>query len=221
MGSSLAAAGGNRALVISSGTSLLKKGQLAIEDQVYDETDPFGAIRGPSESVALAFAEKGVRVSVMRLPTVYGEGSLGWVAPMIAGAQKHREVTYVGDGENRWCATHTLDVAQAYRLALEKGQAGSVFHAVAEEGVRSKDVALAIGRKLALPVASKTREQALEMFGILANAIGIDNPSSSAKTRDELGWRPVHPSLLEYLESGDWMAHEDLPSWLKIKEMDA
>ncbi|KAI0877785.1 putative oxidoreductase [Hypoxylon argillaceum] len=213
IGSSLAAAGDHRAFVITSGTSLLKKGQLATEDQTYDENDPFGAFRGPSEPVALAFAERGVRVSVMRLPSVYGEGSLGWVAPMIASAQEKQVVTYIGEGENRWCATHTFDIARAYRLALEKGPAGSVFHAVAEEGVRAKDVALALGRKLNLPVVSKTREEAEEVYGLLANAIGIDNPSSSAKTRSQLGWHPIHPPLLEYLGSGDWMASTDLPSW--------
>ncbi|KAI1131408.1 putative oxidoreductase [Nemania abortiva] len=213
IGSSLAAAGGNRAFVITSGTALLKKGQVATEDQNYDESDPFGAIRGPSESVALAFAEKGVRVSVMRLPSVYGEGSLGWVAPMLAGTEGKGVVSYVGDGENRWCATHTLDIAQAYRLALENGQAGSVFHPVAEEGVRSRDVALALGRKLNLPVVSRTQEEALKLFGLTANAMGIDNPAASSKTREQLGWNPIHPSLLEYLDSEDCVAYTTLPSW--------
>ncbi|KAI0104677.1 putative oxidoreductase [Nemania sp. FL0031] len=217
MGSALAAAGGNRAFVITSGTALLEKGQVATEDQTYDENDPFGAIRGPSETVALAFAAKDLRVSVMRLPSVYGEGSLGWVAPMLASAQEKGVVSYIDKGENRWCATHTLDIAQAYRLALEKGQAGSVFHPVAEEGVPSKEVALALGKKLNLPVMTRTQEEALAVFGLTANAMGIDNPSSSSKTRSRFGWRPVHPTLLEYLESGDWGKYATLPSWSRAE----
>ncbi|KAI1266423.1 putative oxidoreductase [Xylariaceae sp. FL1019] len=213
IGSSLATAGGHRALAISSGTALLKKGQLATEDDSYDETDPFGAIRGPAEAAALAFAKKGVRVSVMRLPSVYGGGSLGWITPMLAHAQKHKEVGYVGEGDNRWCATHTLDVARAYRLALENAQGGSIFHIVAEEGVRSKDVAIALGTQMGLPVVKKNPEEASNVYGLMAGPMAIDNPSSSAQTRAQLGWQPMQPTLLDFIASGDFAADAAAPSW--------
>ncbi|KAI3334143.1 putative oxidoreductase [Ustulina deusta] len=214
MGSSLEAAGGNRAFVISSGTMLLTKGQIGTEDQTYDENDPFGRFRGLSEPVALAFAEKGVRVSVMRLPSVYGEGGLGFVALMLAAVQAKGIVPYLGAGENRWPATHTLDVAQAYRLALEKGKAGSVFHPVAQEGLRTKDIAEVLGKKLDVPVAIMSQGEALEVFGPMAVAMGADNPASSAKTREQLGWTPVQPLLLEDLESGACLESQTaLPSW--------
>ncbi|KAI1741316.1 putative oxidoreductase [Xylaria scruposa] len=214
MGSALEAAGGNRALVISSGTMLLRKGQIGTEDQKFDESDPFGAVRGPSETIALAFAEKGVRVSVMRLPSVYGEGGLGFVALMLAAVQSKGVAAYLGAGENRWPATHTLDVARAYRLALENGKAGSIFHPVAQEGVRTKDIAEVLGKKLNVPVATISQRETQETFGPMAVAMGADNPSSSAKTRQQLGWTPVQPSLLEDLESGACLENQTtLPSW--------
>ncbi|KAI1172447.1 putative oxidoreductase [Nemania sp. FL0916] len=214
MGSALAAAGGNRAFVISSGTMLLAKGQIGTEDQTYDEGDPFGALRGPSESVALAFAEKGVRVSVMRLPSVFGEGGLGCLALMLAVVQSKGVVGYLDAGENRWPATHTLDVARAYRLALESGKAGSVFHPVADEGVCTREIAEVLGKKLNVPVASMSQREVLEMFGPMAIAMGADSPSSSIKTREELGWIPVQPSLLEDLRCGNCLESQTaLPSW--------
>ncbi|TRX93723.1 hypothetical protein FHL15_005399 [Xylaria flabelliformis] len=214
MGSALKAAGGDRALVISSGTMLLRKGQIGTEDQKYDESDPFGAVRGPSETVALAFAEKGVRVSVMRLPSVYGEGGLGFVALMLAAVQSKGLVAYLGAGENRWPATHTLDIARAYRLALENGKAGSIFHPVAQEGVRTKDIAEVLGKKLNVPVTAISQRETLDTFGPMAIAMGADNPSSSAKTRQQLEWTPVQPSLLEDLESGTCLESQTaLPSW--------
>jgi nucleoside-diphosphate-sugar epimerase len=214
MGTALEAAGGNRALVISSGTMLLTKGQIGTEDQKYDPSDPFGAIRGPSESVALAFAEKGVRVSVMRLPSVYGEGGLGFVSLMLGAVQSKGIVAYLDAGENRWPATHTLDVARAYRLALENGKAGSIFHPVAEEGVYTKDIAEALGKKLNVPVATISQREALEIFGPMAVAMEADNPSSSVQTREQLGWVPVQPLLLEDLVSGACLESQTaLPSW--------
>ncbi|KAH8168075.1 hypothetical protein CIB48_g146 [Xylaria polymorpha] len=185
MGSALAEAGGNRAFVISSGTMLLTKGQVGTEDQKYDARDSFGAIRGPSESVALAFAGKGVRVSVMRLPSVYGEGGLGFVALMIRGGK-----------------------------VKGKSRAGSVFHPVADEGVRTKDIAEVLGKKLNVPIVAMSQEEALETFGPMIVAMGADNPSSSAKTREQLGWTPVQPSLLEDMESGTCLERQTaLPSW--------
>ncbi|KAI1275662.1 putative oxidoreductase [Xylaria sp. FL0933] len=214
MGSALAAAGGDRALVISSGTALLTKGQIGTEDQQYDPSDHFGAVRGPSEQVALAFAGKGVRVSVMRLPSVYGNGGLGFVALMLATVQSKGTATYLGAGDNRWPATHILDIAQAYRLALEKGKAGSVYHAVADEGVCTKDIAEVLGKKLGIPITPLSQKEALENFGQMVAAMGADNPSSSVTTRKQLGWNPVQPSLLEYLESEACLEGQTaLPSW--------
>ncbi|KAI1425490.1 putative oxidoreductase [Xylaria sp. FL1777] len=214
MGSALAEAGGNRPFVISSGMMLLTKGQIGTEDQKYDEGDAFGAVRGPSETVALAFAEKGVRVSIMRLPSVYGEGGLGFVALMLAVLQSKGAATYLDAGKNRWPATHTLDVAQAYRLALENGKAGSVYHPVAQEGVYTKDIAEVLGKKLGVPVAKISSREALEILGPMAVAMEADNPSSSAKTREQLGWTPVQPLLLEDLESGACLEGlTALPSW--------
>jgi nucleoside-diphosphate-sugar epimerase len=92
---------------------------------------------------------------------------------------------------------HAADAAVLFRLALEGAPAGSVWHAVADEGDRVRDLAEVIGRRLGLPVG----RVADETFGTFGPIFAMDQPSSSAHTRQELGWVPTHPSLLEDLEN--------------------
>lgn len=202
MAEAMAAAGGNKALVITSGTMMLEKGRVGSEHDGTDVNDSMGAARGASEGVALGFVKQGVRAMVMRFPpVVHGLGSLGFVGLLLQAAKRDGKVTYVGSGDNRWCAVHTLDAVRAFRLALEKGEAGAVFHAVAEEGVPVKAVVHAIGQKMGLPVETKTPVEAQEVFGFMALAIGADNPATSEATQAALGWTPVQPGLLKDIEA--------------------
>src|SRR3981189_1843025 len=85
---------------------------------------------------------------------------------------------YIGDGSNRWPAVHRLDAAHLVRLALEKAPAGSVLHAVADEGVRIRDIAQVIGRHLNLPMVAISPEDAAEHFTWLAGLLALDAPAS-------------------------------------------
>jgi nucleoside-diphosphate-sugar epimerase len=192
LGSALAGSG--RPLVVTSGTGLVAPGRLATED-----TPPHpasAAIPRVSEQAAASFAERGVRVSVVRLPQVHDRFKQGLVTYAIALAREKGLSAYVGDGLNRWPAVHRLDAAPVYRLALEKGSAEARYHAVAEEGVPLREIAAAIGRGLKIPVVSKTPEEAAAHFGWLAFFAGMDAPASSALTQQRLGWRPTQTTAL-------------------------
>ncbi len=120
---------------------------------------------------------------------------------MIRIASEKGVSAYVGDGLNRWPAVHRLDTAHIYRLALEKGDpAGARYHAVADEGVPFREIAEVIGRRLGVPVAGKTPDEAREHFEWFAHFASLDCPASSMQTRERLGWRPVQASLLEDLD---------------------
>jgi len=43
-----------------------------------------------------------------------------------------------------------------------------------------------------------------ETFGPLGAVFSVDQPASSAWTRETYGWEPTHPSLLADLEAGDY-----------------
>ena len=201
-----ALAGSDRPLVMTSGTFAMTPGRVSTE---LDAPDPASGaqFRIPGEQACLAFTERGVRSSVVRLsPTVHGPGDYGFIAMLIAAARKAGVAPYLGDGANRWPAVHRLDAATLFRLALEKAPAGSCLHGADESGVTLRTVADVIGRKLDLPVTSTTLEDASPFFDVafVAAAFAIDAPASSAHTRSLLGWTPTHPTLLEDLEHGDY-----------------
>jgi nucleoside-diphosphate-sugar epimerase len=203
--------GSGKPFVITSGTAMLTfflpPGRLGTEKDVAapDSVAP----RVDSENAVIALAQRGVRSSIVRLsPSVHGEGDRGFLAGFVSvliGIARAKGVSgYVGDGSNRWPAVHRLDAAHLFRLALEKAPAGSVLHGVADEGIPVRAIAEVIGRHLNLPVVSISPEDAGEHFGWLGTFLTVDNPTSSALTRELLGWRPVHPALIQDLEEGHY-----------------
>jgi nucleoside-diphosphate-sugar epimerase len=190
--------GSDRPLIVTSGTAVLTPGRLATED---DAGIPSSVMpRGATEEAAASLAARGVHVSVVRLPQVHDRDKQGLVTLAIALAREKGVSAYVGDGANRWPASHRLDTARLYRLVLEKGSPEDRYHAVAEEGVRVRDIAEVIGRRLNIPVVAKSPEEAAAHFGWLGVFAGLDCPASSALTQERLGWRPVETTMLSDLE---------------------
>ena len=191
--------GSDRPLVITSGTGMgnAVPGQPATEDH-FDPNHPNP--RKASEVAGASVAERGVNVSVVRLPQVHNTVKQGLITYAVQLAREKGVSAYIGDGLNRWPAAHVLDVARLYRLALEKHAAGSRYNAVAEEGISMREIAEVIGRGLKLPVVSLSPEEAPDHFGWLAMFAGFDMPASSAQTQERLGWRPTGPGLIADLE---------------------
>lgn len=191
--------GSDRPLLITSGTGMgsAAPGQLATED-IFNPDHPNP--RKASELAGAAVADRGVNVSVVRLPQVHDPVKQGLISPFIEIAREKGVVAYVGDGLNRWPAAHVLDTAHLYRLALEKGEPGSRYHAVAEEGIAVREIAEVIGRGLKVPLTALSPEEAAAHFGWLGAFMGYDMPASSAQTQQRLGWRPTGPGLIADLE---------------------
>jgi nucleoside-diphosphate-sugar epimerase len=195
----VALAGSDRPLIVTSGLALLANGRLATED---DPPVPVSdSYPRASEATAALLETRGVRVSVVRLPQVHDPEKQGLITYAIAVAREKGVSAYFGDGMNRWAAVHRLDAASLYRLVLANGSVGGRYHAVAEEGVPTRDIAEAIGRRLKVPVVSKSPEEAAEHFGWLGAFVGLDLAASGAKTQARLGWQPTGPGLILDIET--------------------
>ncbi|MCX4974947.1 SDR family oxidoreductase [Streptomyces sp. NBC_00620] len=193
--------GTGRPFVVASGTAFAPGRLVTEEDGVPEAT----VVPRVSEQTALPFAERGVRVSAVRLPpTVHGEGDHGFI-PMIIDIARTKGVSaYPGDGSNRWPAVHRLDAAHLFRLALEAAPAGTRLHGVGEEGIPVRDIADVVGQQLKLPVTAVSREETADHFGWLGAILALDVPASSALTRKQLGWQPVQPGLIADLEEAHY-----------------
>ncbi len=203
LGSALA--GSDRRLIVTSGTGMPgpTPGRLATEDDP-PYSGPGSIPRIASEEAAESIAGHGVRVSVVRLPQVHDPEKQGLVTYAIAVAREKGISIFVGNGSNRWPAVHRFDAARLYRLVLEKGIAGARYNAVAEEGVPFREIAQAIGRRVNVPVVSKSPEEGAEHFGWLAHFALMDSPASSERTRKLLGWQPTQTGLIADLDAAQY-----------------
>jgi nucleoside-diphosphate-sugar epimerase len=198
-----ALAGSDRPLLVTSGLAMLTPGRKATEADASNH--PAGNGR-QSEQVASAFAERGIRVGMIRLaPSVHGDGDYGFVPTLIDIARSKGVSGYIDDGDNLWSAVHVEDAAEIYLKALQAvGPGLTRFHAAADEGIAFRDIAIAIGQGLSVPAQSIPVADAAEHFGWMGLFAGLGMSASSQKTREVLGWDPIGSSLLEDLATGTY-----------------
>ncbi len=209
-----ALAGSGRPFVIASGVLGLAPGRVATERDGLAVAGGEGEqpTSGPERrranaQLTLALAGRGVRSSVVRLPpTCHGDGDNGFIPTAIGFAREKGAAAYVGDGGNRWPAVHRDDAARLFRLALESAPAGSVLHAIGDEGVPIREVAAIFASQVGVPSVSVSPEQAGEYLGWLGGFWGLDSPASAELTRELLDWQPTGPGLIADLEEGHYFA---------------
>jgi nucleoside-diphosphate-sugar epimerase len=199
--------GSDRPLIVTSVTALVGQGRVATEDLPVSNASSLP--RAASEEAAASVSAQGVRASVVRLPpSVHGDGDCAFVPILINIAREKNFSAYIGEGLNRWPAVHRLDAARLFRLALEKCAAPANYHGVAEEGVPFRQIAEVIGRRLNVPVVSKSSQEANKHFDWFAHFAALDNPTSSERTRQLLGWQPEQPGLISDIDSPSYFKDE-------------
>jgi nucleoside-diphosphate-sugar epimerase len=213
-------AGTGKALVVASGVLGVvgvAPGVVATEADgrtAHDSTGPVsgGGDRSATARHVLALADQGIRTSLVRLPpATHGAGDdragdNGLTATAVAAARRAGASAYVGDGSNRWPAVHRDDAATLFRLAAESAPAGSVLHAIAEEGVPIRQVAEAIAAGLSVPAISVDEATIGDYLGFLAGFWSTDGPASAQLTHQLLGWKPTHPTWLDDLRGPAYYA---------------
>ncbi|WP_115718422.1 SDR family oxidoreductase [Gallaecimonas mangrovi] len=189
-----AMAGSNKPLLVTSGVGVLGGlGRTILESDRASDNFP-----RKSEQAADEALNMGVKAMVIRLaPSTHGEGDHGFVPILISLAREKGFAGYVGDGGNRWCGVHRLDAADLFVLALEKGEAGARYHAVAESEVAMKAIAGQIAKGLGLEAKGLDVEAAREYFTWFEHFASFDAPSSNRWTCQQLGWQPTRLGLLD------------------------
>ena len=91
------------------------------------------------------------------------------------------------------------DVARLYRLALEKGKPGAIFHAVDEEHVPMRAMAEAIGERLGLPARSLAAGGGRRLLRPVRHVRRHGQPRLQRHHPRTLGWTPKERGIVDDL----------------------
>jgi len=183
---------GPRSVVYTSGVWVLGEVRSpAGEGAPTDRPAAAVAWRAGHERAVLEAGDDRISTAVIRPGIVFGE-KRGLVSPWFAGALSEGAAAYVGPGSQRWAFVHRSDLAELYRLVLER-RARGIFHGVdgasptVREAAEAASRAAGKGATRAVPV-----EEARKTMGPMADALAMDQVVASTRA-PEVGWKPRHP----------------------------
>ncbi|RED45850.1 NAD-dependent epimerase/dehydratase family protein [Aestuariispira insulae] len=136
------------------------------------------------------FANPDLRASVVHPGLVWDEDG-GMINPLLEDAKKGRALRLPATENLRWPLVHRDDLARLYRLAIEKDDNQSDYHAIAEAAVPMSEIASTISRQAGIstdPVVDRTH---------WSDGAHLSQHIHSEQTREALGWQPNHPGILE------------------------
>ena len=193
-------AGRDAPFLFPGGTSVLGD----TGNTVFDEETPIAphplAERLDTERLVLDAPD--VHGVVIRAPNVYGrgDGQALFAALRQAGKSLAGIPFSEGAGDRLWSFVHVDDLADLFMLAIDHAAPYELFHARAQSGLRTRDIAAAVsngmggeGRTMELPLV-----ELRPMFPVsaLADYWSINSQSSRDKAEGLLGWRHQHLDML-------------------------
>ncbi len=162
---------------------------------------PIVAWRPAIEQLVLEGAKHRLRTVVIRPGMVYG-GTGGVIGGMVDQARAG-QLKMVGDGKNFWTCVDVHALADLFVHALERAPSGSIYNA-SSENVPYGDIVRA-----AMKAAGKNGEperisieDARKAMGPFADALAVDQKTSSAKAERELDWLPGSGPVLKSFPAG-------------------
>ncbi|WP_028229375.1 NAD-dependent epimerase/dehydratase family protein [Paraburkholderia ferrariae] len=204
--------GSGKVLLHTSGSSIVgdaSGGEPA--DRVYREDalpEPTAdkAPRVAIDNLVLAGAARGIRSAVLCNTLIYGEGAVPGAASvqlprLVRQAQKSGIMRHVGRGANVWSNVHVDDVAELYRLALEKTPAGTFYFVESGEAAFNEmSTALAAAMKLPAP-QDWPLDDAIGEWGYEMASYGLGSNSRvrGERARTLLGWQPRRTSVMAWI----------------------
>jgi nucleoside-diphosphate-sugar epimerase len=218
--------GTDRTLIFTSGTSLMSIPTGGDWDErSFAEDEPFEprhqiAPRLEAEHLVRNAVERGVRGMVIRPPLIWGNGGCRMISDFYHSARLTGAVCHIGRGLNVYSNVHVEDLAELYRLTLEKGRGGALYFAVSGE-VSYGVMARAIADTLRVGTRSVTVEEGCEIWDRFMARIVLCSCSRqrSPRAREELGWQPRADRLdiLEECRNPAYAleAERSTPSWVR------
>lgn len=160
--------------------------------------------RYKSVELVFSYAKKGLRAIVVKLPPIVHSPNMEhlFITHQIPIAKKSGFVGYVNDGSSLWCSTHVDDVASLLALSLTKGPSGVTLHAVAQEGISTKDIAEFMATKLKLETRSIPTSDASAHYGyFLGHILNAGIKTTAVYTKSVTGWQPQEADLFSSMQS--------------------
>lgn len=110
----------------------------------------------------------------------------------VEAAWDSRPIEIWGSPETTWPLVHRSDLAQAYRLALEKAPAGASYCVAAETGVTTRALADAVAARSGstAPHIVRPVDDVVAHHGDWAAGPALKQRMSGAKISRDLGWAP-------------------------------
>ena len=149
----------------------------------------------------------GMRGVVILSGTAYGDGG-GGVPGVLLGSPRDDagNLIALGTGQQRWATVHVADLADAFRRVLESDTARGLYvignGTSATVAELTEAAAVAVGAAGAVPGSDdEARARLGDAFG---EVLLLDQGTTAARARAELGWQPSHPTLADELRSGSY-----------------
>ncbi len=178
-------------------------GNTLISEESPFKPPPLVAWKAPIERRILDAAD--MRGVVIVSSVGYGDGG-GGIPGLLLNSPRDDDdnLIMLGTGEQHWSTVHVADLARLFRRVLESDSAHGRY--VVGDGKNSTVAELTEAAAVAADAPGAvpgSDEEARERLGdYFAEVLLLDQGTSAARARDELGWSPTHPGLVDEFRHG-------------------
>ena len=137
----------------------------------------------------------------------YGDGG-GGIPALLLNSPRDGDgnLIILGTGRQHWSTVHVADLARVFRRVLESDSARGRY--VVGNGLNptiaelTEAAAVAAGAPGAVPGSDD--EARARVGDYFADVLLLDQGTFAAKARDQLGWSPTHPGLVDEFRHGSY-----------------
>ncbi len=148
-----------------------------------------------------------VRAAVIVSSAAYGDGGGGIPGLLLSSPRdENGNLIMLGTGRQHWSTIHAADLARFFRHVLESDSAAGRY--VVGDGLNptvgelTEAAAVAVGAPGAVPGSED--EARARLGDYFAEVLLLDQATSATRARDQLGWSPTHPGLVDEFRHGSY-----------------